>query len=264
MSNESIDISDLNWRNIINFKLPDDLSIIPKDFPKKSVFQDNLQKQKEEALRIKDEKIAEILIRGWSSVLKAENYPKSDLSKDFFMMLIRFSREIGTDPLEFSAIIMKESRFDPNKSGGIYFGLIQMDKTSFNNDVKSMIEYEQYCKDNPNKNISIDDYEILSSKKGFKKPFCSDMISFEQYKKLSREKQIKYSEYYIKFWINKKGLKGQKLSGKEVWALIHSPAKFDSKTELRQREIKLNKIMNIFPSDFSEQLKNLNQIDLLS
>lgn len=170
------------------------------------------------------------LHRGWSEVMKAEAKdhkpffkPDPNISESFFEELTNVAKRLNTNAEDLAAIIYRESHFDPQiKSiapAGKYRGLIQMDEKTFNS----------ICK--------------------------SSGITFKQYSNLPREKQLKYTEMYLKYRIEKAGLTGKKLSGAQIYALIHKPAKVNNKSELNHCQAKINKAKAVF----NKYSKHINQ-----
>ena len=113
--------------------------------------------------------------------------------------------------------MFKESRFDPAAKGAGVYGLIQMDPTA----LKLAIAH--------------------AHKNGHK---LKD-IKIEEYKKLPREKQIKYSEAYVQFRIDEKKLTGKKLSGGQLWTLIKRPASINNKKFINKLQKIIDNAKNI-------------------
>lgn len=190
-------------------------------------------------------KPSDILNDAWTSVMEKDGY-KVKLTPKFFQQVIDFSRKNKLNAVDLTFIMFQESKFQSTERSSFgSVGLLQMDKTSFNNCALKMFEYEKYKKDNPDKDITLRDYLSESSKGGFKKPdIGKDRITFEQYSKLSPEKQFKYTEAYIKYRIHEKGLNGKKIPSNQLWALIHRPTDYDKSTELNGRARLLNVVKN--------------------
>lgn len=141
--------------------------------------------------------VAQRLHSDWQTVMKVESKTKQsrfkcdpNISVNFFNEVTKVAKNINCNPEDLAAIIYKESHFDPRakSSSGKYVGLIQMDKMTFDSlEIKNKCSYNDYCT-------------------------------------LPREKQLKYTEAYLKFRINEKGLKGKRLSGGQVYTLIRRPA----------------------------------------
>lgn len=148
----------------------------------------------------------------WKIVMEEEAKVKqnrikidTNISVKFFDEITNIAKRINCSPEDLTAIIYRESHFDPQvkSSSGNYSGLIQMDKTSFDSlKVKNKCTYAEYCK-------------------------------------LPREKQLKYTEAYLKFRIDEKGLTGKKLSGGQIYTLIHRPKDIDkpSAVKIHQRHV---------------------------
>ena len=155
---------------------------------------------------------------GWARVMEeeAKNHapffePDPNISKDFFNQIEIIAKNLNTSAEDLAAIIYLESHFDPkvNNPSGKYRGLIQIDKKTFDNICKSSdITYEQYCK-------------------------------------LPREKQLKYTGIYLQYRIKEAGLKG-KVSGAQIYALIHRPIDINKQSELQERQNKINNAKKIF------------------
>ena len=141
--------------------------------------------------------VAQKLHSDWQKVMKEESKVKQNrfkcdpnISVNFFNEITKIAKNINCKPEDLAAIIYKESHFDPKakSSSGKYVGLIQMDKMTFDSlEMKNKCSYREYCR-------------------------------------LPREKQLKYTEAYLKFRIREKGLKGKSLSGGQVYTLIRRPA----------------------------------------
>ena len=155
---------------------------------------------------------AQKLHKEWRIVMEAESKVKQNrvkidpnISVKFFEEITKAAKRLNCKPEDLAAIIYRESHFDPQikSSTGKYAGLIQMDKTTFDNlPVKNKCTYAQYCK-------------------------------------LPREKQLKYAEAYIKYRKKEKGLTGKKLSGGQIYTLIHRPKDVDrpSAVRIHQRRV---------------------------
>ncbi len=143
-------------------------------------------------------KTAEDLYIAWSKVVPG-------LSQSFFNELDKLSSKLGCTTEDLAAIIFKESGFNPKATNGINVGLIQMDESALKNAVK--FAYKKYGDDC-----------------GLKKN-----ITFNEYKNLSANEQLKYAEAYLNFRIDDKGLHGKKLSGAECWTLIKRPGSINNK-----------------------------------
>lgn len=181
-------------------------------------------------------KTAKVLSESWSVIVNEKVKP------EFFQKVINFANKVKTDPIDLTFILFRESKFNPKAKNGSYVGLIQMDKNAFNECVGRMMEYEQYKKEHPQEKISLQDYLKLRGKKGFKRPVNPNKISFSQYCNLPREKQFKYSEYYLNYRIHEHKLNNSRISSIQLWALIHRPAKCREKAELRDRQVLLNAV----------------------
>ena len=205
-----------------------------------------------------------VLNDSWSSIMEKEGY-NVKLNQNFFKRVVDFSREIKADPVDLTFIMFQESKFDPSKkSAGGYVGLIQMDKTSFNDCALKMFEFEKYKKDHPQEDITLLDYVDKSSNKDFKKPnIGKDKISFDEYRHLSPEKQFKYAEAYIKYRIHEKGLNGRKIPSNQLWALIHRPSDYDKSSELNGRARLLNAVKNggKIGGEYVKGIKEISPID---
>ncbi len=149
---------------------------------------------------------AQKLYSKWKKVMEEEAKVKQhrvkidpNISVKFFDEITKSAKRLNCNPEDLAAIIYRESHFDPQvKSGsGNYVGLIQMDKVSFDSlEVKNKCTYAEYCK-------------------------------------LPREKQLKYAEAYLKFRIDEKGLAGKKLSGGQIYTLIHRPKDINNPSTVR-------------------------------
>ena len=179
---------------------------------------------------------AKVLSEAWSNIMR------KDIKPEFFVKVINFADKIKTNPVDFSFILYQESEFNPKAKCGPYFGLIQMDKTAFDECVGRMMEYEQYCKENPKDKPDFYDYLDMRLKKGFKKPKNPDVITFEKYKALPREKQFKYSEYYLKYRIHQYKLNNKSIPDNQLYALIHKPAHCQKPVELQDRRSLLSAV----------------------
>lgn len=205
---------------------------------------------------------AKKLSKAWSDILTKADSKKRKIivSPEFFDELIRFAKEIKANPVDFTFIMFKESRFDPKTKCRDYLGLIQMDSTAFTECALGMMEYEKYCKDHPKEKITLHDYKKISNQKGFKKPnIGSDRITYSTYKNLPREKQLKYAEAYLKYRIHEKGMNGKQLSAEQLWRLIHRPnvkgKELDK--ELKDRRNKLNDIKKEIKKLYPEEYKQI-------
>lgn len=164
---------------------------------------------------------------GWSKVMEEEDKnhasffePDPNISKDFFNQIEAIAKRLNTNAEDLAAIIYIESHFDPKVSNpsGKYRGLIQMDKETFDDIFKSYkITYKQYCE-------------------------------------LPREEQLKYTEIYLRHRIKKAGLKG-KVSGAQIYALIHRPADINKQSELQERQRKIDNAKKIF----NKHLKHIDE-----
>lgn len=149
-------------------------------------------------------------------------YPK--ISEEFFEKVADMADRLNCSPEDLCAIMYQESGFQPNahgknaKTGADYYGLIQMDATAF----KTVVAYARKtegkdCKLDPN-------------------------MTYAKYAKLPREKQLLYSEAYLKFRINEKGLNGQRLTGGQVWTLINSPANINNPSFVDRNQKRIDRI----------------------
>ena len=155
------------------------------------------------------------LCEDWRNVMEAEakveqnKYkPDPNISLQFFKEIEATAKRLNCKPEDLCAIIYGESHFDPQvkNSTGKYTGLIQMDKTSFDSlRVENKCTYREYCK-------------------------------------LSREKQLKYVEAYLKHRIEEKGLEGKKLSGGQLWTLIKRPANINNSVYIRNQQKTVEKL----------------------
>lgn len=146
--------------------------------------------------------VAQRLHSDWQTVMKVESKAKQsrfkcdpNISFNFFNEVTKVAKNINCNPEDLAAIIYKESHFDPKakSSSGKYVGLIQMDKMTFDSlAIRNKCSYNDYCT-------------------------------------LPREKQLKYTEAYLKFRINEKGLKGKRLSGGQIYTLIRRPAEIHNR-----------------------------------
>ncbi len=149
---------------------------------------------------------AQKLHKEWQAVMEVESKVKQNrvkidpnISVQFFDEITKAAKRLNCKPEDLAAIIYRESHFDPQikSSTGKYAGLIQMDKVTFDSlKVDNKCTYAQYCK-------------------------------------LPREKQLKYVEAYLKFRIEEKGLSGKRLSGGQIYTLIHRPKDVDKPSALR-------------------------------
>ncbi len=182
------------------------------------------------------------LYSGWKKILTAEaEYEKiikpkrfkSDphISKKFFDEIEKTAKKLGCTPEDLAAIIYKESHFDPSArdTTGTYHGLIQMDATALENTIK----FAQ---------------EKLGAKSRIRK------ISYNQYKKLPREEQIKYTETYLQYRINEKGLSGKKLTAGQLYTLIRRPTDINKPSIVRTNQ----KIINDVKTKYKNNLKLLD------
>lgn len=158
------------------------------------------------------------------------------VSEEFFEKVTEMADRLNFSPEDLCAIMFQESGFKPNahgknaKTGADYYGLIQMDATAFKTVTAFARETEgKDCKLDPN-------------------------MTFAKYAKLPREKQLLYSEAYLKFRINEKGLTGQKLSGGQLWTLINSPANIKNSAFIAKNQAKIDKIQEKV-SKFNERQK---------
>ena len=139
---------------------------------------------------------------------------KSDpnISVEFFESLEKIANRLNCDVEDLAGIMYRESRFDPQAESpsGKYTGLIQMDKETFENCIKlkNRCTYEQYCK-------------------------------------LPREEQLKYAEEYLRFRINEKGLTGKKLSGGEIYTLIHVPSHIHNSEEIKKHQARVDRAKKV-------------------
>ncbi len=146
------------------------------------------------------------------------------ISLEFFEEITAMAERLNFDSDDLCAIMFRESGFKPNahgknsKTGVDYYGLIQMDKTSFTTVVAHALKTEgKDCKLDPN-------------------------MTYEKYAKLPREKQLKYSEAYIKFRIDEKGLTGKKLTGGQLWTLINSPKNINNPKFVTRNQARIDKV----------------------
>ncbi len=153
--------------------------------------------------------VAQRLHSKWQTVMEEESKVKQhrfkcdpNISVKFFDEITKIAKNINCNPEDLAAIIYKESHFDPRvkSSSGKYSGLIQMDKMTFDSlEVKNKCTYREYCR-------------------------------------LPREKQLKYTEAYLKFRIDEKGLKGKRLSGGQIYTLIRRPADINKPSTVRAHQ----------------------------
>lgn len=206
--------------------------------PEKDEFVNEYSLKVDAADEVNGVSTADILSESWSAILTKANCKKTQISSGFFKELIRFSNEINTDPIDFTFIMYKESKFNPQASYGSFIGLIQMNPTAFKDCAIRMMEYEQYCKDT--KKVTLQEYNEIRQKRGFQRPnIGGKRISFNDYKNLSREKQLIYAEAYLKYRIHEKKLNGKKIPSNQLWALIHKPRDFRKASELDERQKKI-------------------------
>jgi hypothetical protein len=149
---------------------------------------------------------------GWAAVMREEaknhlpNFkPDPNISQEFFDKLVDISKDLKLNPEDLAAVIYLESHFDPQIKGGDYYGLIQMNKTT---------------------------YEHI---------FPKD-IPFDKYKALPREKQLKYVEGYIKYRIKEKGFENKEISGGLLRALIKRPKDVHNKVFIDKCQKVVDKI----------------------
>lgn len=150
-----------------------------------------------------------------------------NISQEFFEKVTEIAERLNFNPEDLCAIMFRESGFKPNahgknpKTGVDYYGLIQMDKSAFKAAVAHARTTEgKNCKLDPN-------------------------MTYEKYAKLPREKQLKYSEAYIKFRIDEKGLTGKKLTGGQLWTLINSPKKINNPKFVTRNQARIDKIQKL-------------------
>ena len=186
-------------------KLPE-LNLKPPTF--KPLF--DFKKPIETILETDKKSISQELHDSWTKV-----FP--NLSQEFFDELTAMAERINCNPEDLAAIMFKESRFDPKAKGANVHGLIQM---------------------NP---IALKEAIAHAHKNGHK----IKKITMEEYIKLPREKQIKYSEAYVQFRIDEKKLTGKKLSGGQVWTLIKRPASINNKKFVNKLQKIIDNAKNI-------------------
>jgi hypothetical protein len=148
----------------------------------------------------------------YNNLLKKEYPQSSEVSQEFFNNVFKISnqlaqrngRTIHCDPEDLLAIMYNESKLDPNlvSSSGQYAGLIQMDKGTYDTIFKNNKKY-----------------------------------TYEQYKKLPREKQIYLAQKYLQYRIEHagKGLdkyidKNGKIDGGALHLLIWRPGDYETKS----------------------------------
>lgn len=163
------------------------------------------------------------------NLLKKE-YPKgTNISQKFFDKTFEISNNLGTrnnmvihcNIDDLLAIMYNESKFDSKlvSKNGKFAGLIQIDKTTFNT------------------------------------IFKNNKCNYEQFKRLSREKQLTFVQEYLKYRIETGGAqldnyidKNGKIEGGALFTLVWRPGDFQTKTleEVAQKvRIKQNTIMKI-------------------
>lgn len=172
-----------------SIKLPE-FNLKPPTF--KPIF--DFKKPIETPVESNKKSISQELHDNWTKV-----FPR--LSQEFFDELTAMAERINCNPEDLAAIMFKESRFDPAAKGAGVYGLIQMNPTALKEAIAHAHKNGHKLKD----------------------------IKIEEYKKLPREKQIKYSEAYVQFRIDEKNLTGKKLSGGQLWTLIKRPASINNK-----------------------------------
>lgn len=150
-----------------------------------------------------------------------------NISQEFFEEIVAMSERLKINPEDLCAVIYRESCFKANahgkneKTGADYYGLIQMDKTAFETVVSYARKIQgENCKLDPN-------------------------ITYEKYAKLTREKQLLYSEAYLKFRIDEKGLTGKRLTGGQLWTLIKRPKAINNEKFVTIAQKKVDKTKQI-------------------
>ncbi|CCY63105.1 MAG: hypothetical protein ACLSA2_07000 [Candidatus Gastranaerophilaceae bacterium] len=145
---------------------------------------------------------AQELHEKWTKVPK-----QSGLSQEFFDEIEAMSKRLKCDAEDLAALMFGESQFKPNlvSADGKYKGLIQMTNASLSNSIKYSIK-----------------------KYGEKSPVDKNM-TMEKYLKLPREKQLIYAEAYLDMLKDTSGLKGKKIDGGQLWAMIKSPKNVNNK-----------------------------------
>ena len=175
---------------------------------------------------------AEKLHDDWEIVLKSEaDYIKTykpgkkynykcdpNISLTFFKGIENVAKDIKCKPEDLAAIMYRESHFDPKAKVGTYTGLIQMDKITFDSIPGKKCSYAQYCK-------------------------------------LPREKQLKYAEDYLKMRIDENGLEGKRLSGGQIWTLIHRPSDINKPKVVQEHQKKVDKT-KLIPNKIKQEMKN--------
>ena len=150
-----------------------------------------------------------------------------NISQEFFEKVTEMAERLNFNPDDLCAIMFRESGFKPNahgknpKTGVDYYGLIQMDSTALKNAINHTIETE-------GKACGLDSKMTLA-----------------KYAKLPREKQLKYSEAYIKFRIDEKGLTGKKLTGGQLWTLINSPKNINNQKFVDKNQTRIDKVQKL-------------------
>lgn len=198
ISNKPVNIKFFDWKNPQKFETPF------------KMFNYRAETKKEEE---KAPTPAENLFSKWNNVIQEAikiNPKTKPITQEFFDELFNMAKRLNCSAEDLAAIMYNESRFDPQAKNetGKYAGLIQMDKTTFNEIFKnSKTTYAQYCK-------------------------------------LSAVKQLKFAEGYIAYRIKERKLSGKKLSGAQVYALIHRPADVNKQSELNNRNKVLKAVNN--------------------
>lgn len=148
---------------------------------------------------------AERLHADWQTVLEVGAKTKHEgfkcdpnISKTFFNSVTDTAKRLNCNPDDLAAIMFLESHFDPKAKKGIYTGLIQIDKMSFDSIPDTKCSYSQYCR-------------------------------------LPREKQLKYVEKYLKMRIDEQGLKGF-LSGGQLYTLVRRPKAVHTRSEVKKNQ----------------------------
>ena len=178
---------------------------------------------------------AKILSSAWSDVI-SETGHRGKISEEFFQKVINFAKSVKIDPVDFSFIIFQESKFNPMCKNGSYAGLIQMDETAFKKCALRMLQYEQYCKNNPKKNLTLVQFNNKIENKKLSIPDIGKKnILFSTYSGLSRERQFEYASAYLRYRIHEQGLNGKKITSNQLWALIHRPFHCKKSDELINR-----------------------------
>jgi len=172
-----------------------------------------------------------------------------DVSNEFVTQILETSEQVKCDPEDLTALLFKESRFNPKAKNGNFYGLGQMNTKSLS--------------------LSILHAQKDSTAKAGIKP-----LSMADYIELPREKQMPYVRNYI-LAMRKAYIKPEKkLDGGTLYGLFYTPGRINkqfltsakdsatAKLYVCAKHFDFNKDSVITRQDMQNVLNNIKRLDL--